>query len=169
MRFDSRAVTREFAIHVSTDAFEHFAVLIARAGQSTLPSSCPVCEHTPVTAADCKPHKSLRTTIKVFLRTEEKKREAVRLKEEKNTPPDTPIQPEPTPASVSTPADYTSAEVSKAQPGGPPVETEVPVIEHLIEVPPTLADVEPTAQAQQDIPQPSIEVSRVRHLDDVHC
>lgn len=60
-------------------------------GQSTLPSSCPVCEHTPVAAEDCKPHKSLRTTIKVFLRTEEKKREALRQKEEfDNSPSGTP-------------------------------------------------------------------------------
>jgi hypothetical protein len=53
-------------------------------GHSTLPSTCPVCEHSPVAAADCKPNKSLRTTIKVFLRTEEKKREALRLKDDRN-------------------------------------------------------------------------------------
>ncbi len=76
-------------------------------GQSTLPSSCPVCGHSPVAAADCKPNKSLRTTIKVFLRTEEKKRETLRLKEEKNTPPDTPILAEPT-------ATDTSVEVAAA-------------------------------------------------------
>ncbi len=73
--------------------------------QSTLPASCPVCEHSPLSADDCKPHKSLRTTIKVFLRTEEKKREASRSKE---TPPVTPVEanpPQPTPpAAVPTPA-----------------------------------------------------------------
>ncbi|KAJ8120344.1 hypothetical protein ONZ43_g2924 [Nemania bipapillata] len=41
--------------------------------QATLPSSCPVCEHTPVSGADCTVYKSLRTTIRVFLKTEEKK------------------------------------------------------------------------------------------------
>lgn len=45
-------------------------------------------------AEDCKPHKSLRTTIKVFLRTEEKKREALRVKDIKNTPPATPATPD---------------------------------------------------------------------------
>lgn len=50
------------------------------AGQTNLPSSCPVCEHSPLSADDCTPHKSLRTTIKVFLRTAEKKREASKPK-----------------------------------------------------------------------------------------
>jgi hypothetical protein len=63
-------------------------------GQSTLPSSCPVCEHSPLSADDCTPHKSLRTTIKVFLRTEEKKRESSRPKE---PTPATPVQADRTP------------------------------------------------------------------------
>jgi hypothetical protein len=63
-------------------------------GQSTLPSSCPVCEHSPLSADDCTPHKSLRTTIKVFLRTEEKKRESSRPKE---PTPATPVQADHTP------------------------------------------------------------------------
>ncbi|ESZ92976.1 hypothetical protein SBOR_6642 [Sclerotinia borealis F-4128] len=58
---------------------------------STLSSSCPVCEHTPVASEDCKPHKSLRTTIKVFLRTEEKKRMDALAKQSKETPPATPV------------------------------------------------------------------------------
>ncbi|KAI9804091.1 MAG: hypothetical protein M1825_001493 [Sarcosagium campestre] len=49
--------------------------------QSSLPSACPVCEHSPLSANDCKPNKSLRTTIKVFLRTEAKKRETKQAKE----------------------------------------------------------------------------------------
>jgi hypothetical protein len=60
-------------------------------GQSNLPSSCPVCEHSPLSAEDCHPNKSLRTTIKVFLRTAEKKREAQRAKEAKESAPTTPI------------------------------------------------------------------------------
>lgn len=44
-------------------------------GQSSLPESCPVCEHNPVSPDLCKPNKALRTTLKAFLRTEEKKRE----------------------------------------------------------------------------------------------
>lgn len=44
-------------------------------GQVTLPGSCPVCAHTPLSSDLCKPNKALRTTLKAFLRTEEKKRE----------------------------------------------------------------------------------------------
>ncbi|KFZ15157.1 hypothetical protein V501_02842 [Pseudogymnoascus sp. VKM F-4519 (FW-2642)] len=68
--------------------------------QSSLPSSCPVCEHTPVAAEDCKPHKSLRTTIKVFLRTEEKKRVALQAKAIKDTPPITPVEDAPAPVTA---------------------------------------------------------------------
>lgn len=48
------------------------------AGQSSLPENCPVCDHTPLDGSLCKPNKALRTTLKAFLRTEEKKRERVR-------------------------------------------------------------------------------------------
>lgn len=61
-------------------------------GQSSLPQSCPVCEHSPLAADDCNPNKSLRTTIRVFLRTAEKKREANRPKEPKDTTPATPVE-----------------------------------------------------------------------------
>ncbi|KAL5335467.1 hypothetical protein BJX70DRAFT_401562 [Aspergillus crustosus] len=43
--------------------------------QTSLPDTCPVCAHTPVSSDLCKPNKALRTTLKAFLRTEEKKRE----------------------------------------------------------------------------------------------
>jgi hypothetical protein len=89
----------------------------------------------------------------------------VRLKEEKNTPPDTPIQPEPTPTAVLTPVDHTPVAASHPELGGQPVETEASVTENFDEVP-TPADVEQTTQAQQDIPQPSIEVSRVPLIND---
>lgn len=44
-------------------------------GQVSLPETCPVCAHNPVSSDLCKPNKALRTTLKAFLRTEEKKRE----------------------------------------------------------------------------------------------
>lgn len=69
---------------------------ICESCQATLPTSCPVCEHAPLSAADCKPHKALRTTIKVFLRTEEKKRESAKPKEGSATAPVTPVEPTPT-------------------------------------------------------------------------
>jgi hypothetical protein len=126
-------------------------MLTRAAGQSTLPSSCPVCEHTPVSAEDCKPNKSLRTTIKVFLRTEEKKREAARLKEAKATPPETPLVVE-TPA----PVNHTLSELSK---DAPPVEVkaeEPTTADQIEEAAANLADVDQASQ--QDIPQQSIEV-----------
>ncbi|OKL60421.1 hypothetical protein UA08_03975 [Talaromyces atroroseus] len=48
---------------------------ICESCQTSLPDSCPVCDHNPVSPDLCKPNKALRTTLKAFLRTEEKKRE----------------------------------------------------------------------------------------------
>ena len=80
-------------------------------GQANLPPSCPVCEHSPLSAEDCKPHKSLRITIRVFLRTEEKKRGASRAKEEKASEPPTPIEaPKPSLPPVEPPAPEVKAE-----------------------------------------------------------
>jgi len=151
------AASRRSARPVSSPGNLHHLIINNETGQSTLPSSCPVCEHTPVAAEDCKPNKSLRTTIKVFLRTEEKKREALRLKEEKNTPPDTPVLPEPTPVEQTPAIEET------------PIET--PILAELkTEAEPsaeqsdkTVSSVEYVTQAEQDIPQQSIEVSHT-HL-----
>lgn len=44
-------------------------------GHATLPESCPVCMHSPLSADDCKPNKALRLTVKAFLKNEEKKRD----------------------------------------------------------------------------------------------
>ena len=62
-----RRVTSLYAICIITNKLP--------SGQSSLPESCPVCEHNPVSPDLCKPNKALRTTLKAFLRTEEKKRE----------------------------------------------------------------------------------------------
>lgn len=51
-----------------------------------------MCAHTPVSPDLCKPNKALRTTLKAFLRTEEKKRE----KDRQATAPPTPPIPTPT-------------------------------------------------------------------------
>ncbi|KAG5978029.1 hypothetical protein E4U56_005507 [Claviceps arundinis] len=77
-------------------------------GQSDLPPSCPVCEHSPLSAEDCNPNKSLRTTIRVFLRTAEKKREASRPKQ---PAPPTPVAETPTTAE-SQPASGNDAPVT---------------------------------------------------------
>lgn len=135
-----------------------------------MPSSCPVCEHTPVAAEDCKPNKSLRTTIKVFLRTEEKKREALRLKDLKNTPPDTPATPatpvdalsasalllESAPTRGSNVKDEASQAASVDQSAAADQDGQVAATESV--------GVQGPTEAQQDIPQPSIEVQTITHL-----
>lgn len=74
-------------------------------GQASLPDTCPVCAHTPISSDLCKPNKALRTTLKAFLRTEEKKREKERQQATPTTPADaTPAQQE-TPAPTDTPQD----------------------------------------------------------------
>ncbi|KAI1812693.1 hypothetical protein GGS20DRAFT_522263 [Poronia punctata] len=89
--------------------------------QSTLPSSCPVCEHSPVSASDCIVYKSLRTTIRVFIKTEEKKREAMRPKANGSTPT-TPAQatPTPTPTQDNAPSNPPAAESSVREASNPP-------------------------------------------------
>lgn len=65
------------------------AIILIRPGQTSLPDTCPVCAHTPISADLCKPNKALRTTLKAFLRTEEKKREKERQQATPTTPVDT--------------------------------------------------------------------------------
>lgn len=118
-----------------------------------------MCEHTPVSAEDCKPNKSLRTTIKVFLRTEERKREALRLKETKATPPATPIEVKPAVVEAPVP-DETPVEAPVSdEPTANEVKTEdVPETEKTEDAPSNQLDTEPLTEAQKDIPQQSIEV-----------
>lgn len=75
-----------WALHVWPSNLLIRLVLIVHEGQSSLPESCPVCDHNPISPDLCKPNKALRTTLKAFLRTEEKKRE-------KERPSATPVTP----------------------------------------------------------------------------
>ncbi|KAJ9261864.1 hypothetical protein DTO027B5_3047 [Paecilomyces variotii] len=77
--------------------------------QASLPESCPVCAHTPISPDLCKPNKALRTTLKAFLRTEEKKRE----KERSSATPATPA--------ADLPVDTTHSQ-AEAQTAPPPVD-----------------------------------------------
>ena len=136
-------------------------LLNIRPGQSTLPSSCPVCEHFPVTTADCKPNKSLRTTVRVFLRTEEKKREALRLKEVKNTPPDTPIHVDTTSIETEAPVAESQIDLGNDESvGAADTTTDSAITNQTVEAPSGYDNAAPTAL--QDIPQQSIEVSYIR-------
>lgn len=66
--------------------------MLTRAGQSSLPDSCPVCSHSPLSAEDCKPKKNLRLTVKAYLKSEEKKRDKERSVSVA-AKPDTPVTP----------------------------------------------------------------------------
>jgi hypothetical protein len=59
--------------------------MFALIGRSSLPGVCPVCDHSPLNADDCKPNSALRTTVAVFLRTAEKKHALALQKEQKAT------------------------------------------------------------------------------------
>lgn len=140
--------------------FTLFTVLIFKIGQTTLPSSCPACEHTPVSADDCKPNKALRTTIKAFLRTEEKKREALRQKEIKDTPPATLLEIETGPLKSSVVTEHVAESESAAE-----ISNDVPIVAEAIETEGAqdeasiqAMNTEKPDQAEEDIPQPSIEV-----------
>ncbi|KAF7888913.1 hypothetical protein EAF00_009213 [Botryotinia globosa] len=128
---------------------------------STLPSSCPVCEHTPVASEDCKPHKSLRTTIKVFLRTEEKKRVDAAAKQSKETPPATPADALPTPTelnSLAGPVDGTpniQEDTASSNQVQTDTESAKPAEDNIVS-----AEAGASEEAQSeahDVPQPSIE------------
>ncbi|KAH9884451.1 hypothetical protein F4778DRAFT_763117 [Xylariomycetidae sp. FL2044] len=93
--------------------------------QSTLPPSCPVCEHSPVSGADCTAYKSLRTTVRVFLKTEEKKREVARPKTN-GFFASTPVQvtPTPTPTQALAPSEPPQESVANEQKDAEPISTE---------------------------------------------
>lgn len=59
-------------LHLSSSGYYELTFTI---GQATLPESCPVCDHSPLSPDDCRPNKSLRLTVKAFLKNEEKKRD----------------------------------------------------------------------------------------------
>ena len=90
-----------------------------------------------MSAEDCNPNKSLRTTIKVFLRTAEKKREALKAKEAKESEPPTPVEaPKP-----ELPVEAATAEASteSAQNGDMQIEEAAP---------------QPHAEQSQEVVQP---------------
>ncbi|KZF21623.1 hypothetical protein L228DRAFT_156564 [Xylona heveae TC161] len=127
--------------------------------QSALPDTCPVCEHSPVAADDCKPHKALRTTIKVFLKTEEKKRESRGRSESINTMPVT----NGTPLAIAEPAkdqppSSTPAPTSRA--GEKDLADTVDQREEISmqESAQSQTRGSETLEAEKDIPRPSTEV-----------
>lgn len=71
-----------------------------------------MCEHTPLSAADCNPNKVMRSTIRVFIKTELKKRETNRAKQTKDATQVAPATPVEAPAAAAETAAATAALVS---------------------------------------------------------
>lgn len=123
-----------------------------------------------MTGEDCKPNKALRTTIKVFLRTEEKKREALRLKEAKlSTPPTTaPAVPAPViddavaPTAAGAVTQSKSEEVNREEQTSVVDQEQTPVEEPAKDH--VAAAATESTEADQDVPQPSIEVRRFNRV-----
>lgn len=83
--------------------------LTTRVGTSTLPTTCPVCEHTPVCVDDCKPNNKLRMTTRAFLKTAEKKRDTSQAKEATPATPLTPVDAKPSATPAPAPAAHEAA------------------------------------------------------------
>lgn len=92
-----------------------------------------------MSAEDCNPNKALRTTIKVFLRTAEKKREAQRAKEATPVTPVEPVKPLESPTEAAAPKAESGVEAtaghgeSQVADGGPHPEGEATQESALIE------------------------------------
>jgi hypothetical protein len=127
---------------------------ICESCQSALPASCPVCEHSPLSADDCKPHKALRTTIKVFLRTEEKKRESNRPKDVATTPI-TPV--DPSPIFATAPAAFERPSVGEGV--GATQEQQAPVAEQGAEAGVTTENQEGGEPGSEEVQQQATEKS----------
>jgi len=128
-------------------------------GQASLPEACPVCAHEPVKAELCKPNKALRTTIKVFLRTEEKKRETQKVKDQTELPPPPPV----TPVVVGT-AGVDGAHIAGMDASGAAVDIpqDQPMNVGRADCDPSQNVGGPASvEVQMDIPRPSVEVSTV--------
>lgn len=121
--------------------------------QQNLPTTCPVCEHSPLSAEDCLAHKGLRTTIKVFLRTEEKKKAAAEARAAKETPIDTSV-------SVLHPSAVEEPKEDNTQVGegdAPSKDAEAITIAGVNGEEPKPEDNVAGAQSPEDVPQQSIE------------
>ena len=73
--------------------------ILTAPGSVTLPETCPICSHSPVSGEDCTPIKSLRLSVKAFLKNEHKKRN--KDVEAAAPPADTPAEQPPTADSVA--------------------------------------------------------------------
>lgn len=126
-----------------------------------MPDTCPVCAHTPLSSDLCKPNKALRTTLKAFLRTEEKKREKDRQSATPAALAEAPVDGTPAPSEqpAVTPApDTPVAPVPEEQaPAGEQLEV-APAAEVSLEKQPA-ADSQPAEAGEEPVPDTNAEVS----------
>lgn len=103
-------------------------------GKTTLPSTCPVCEHNPVSVDDCKPNNKLRMTTRAFLKTAEKKRDSSQAKEATPATPITPIDAKPsaTPALPPTEELATEPTAAAVEVDGQDAETSGPAVQETV-------------------------------------
>ena len=153
-RLSARPV-RSLAIYL----FSYVSLLTrSDVGQSSLPSTCPVCEHSPLSADGCTIHKSLRTTIRVFVRSEEKKRDN-KQKDAKEGAPETPIDAKPLTPTIPTPAAFPAEIETKAD---IPPEAPAPALADQPESQPGNNDSNERESIKEETPQaPGAAVSQV--------
>lgn len=137
------------------------------AGLASLDQECPVCLHANVDRDLIKPNKTLRTTIKAFLKKKVMERDNLRKREEAARLAAA--------AATATPA---IPEITKDVPAQPTAENVKVLVDGEAKVKPDADDVpkassqvppstnqeeghQPSSEAQMDIPRPSIEVRRV--------
>lgn len=136
-------------------------------GQASLPDTCPVCAHTPLSSDLCKPNKALRTTLKAFLRTEEKKREKDR---QSATPATVPASGDGTPAPseqpVAEPVPDAAAAAATNVPGDQAAVEEKPEVAPSVEVPleeQQPAESNPVEAGEEPLPDAHAELAAEPH------
>ncbi|KAL8717333.1 MAG: hypothetical protein Q9225_005408 [Loekoesia sp. 1 TL-2023] len=136
---------------------------ICESCQSTLPQACPICLHEPVKAEDCRPNKTLRMTIKAFLKKLMTEREKAQKKQAADKAAATPAAAQPsgiserplstvpnTKNTIKSTGDDDAVQAHREASSMPPSS------EHA--KPMTNGETLPT-EAQKDVPQPSIETT----------
>ena len=169
MRFACHAVTRQSVKHVShTVSFKPMwclTLIVMPVGQASLPDTCPVCAHTPLSSDLCKPNKALRTTLKAFLRTEEKKREKDR---QSATPATAPASGDGTPAPSEQPVAEPVPDAAAATnaPGDQAAIEEKPEVAPSVEVPleeQQAAESRPVEAGEEPLPDANPELAAEPH------
>lgn len=125
-----------------------------------MPESCPVCAHTPISPDLCKPNKALRTTLKAFLRTEEKKREKERSSATPATPAaDLPVDTTPSQAEAQTAPPPVDQADAADQPVKSASDAETRLEEQAAEVPQSESTAAAVAESNGDQTEAEVEVS----------